>query len=84
VDLSGIDCERALKEIELYLDGELDPAEVGVLHAHLASCPPCGDRADFRRRLKALVATKCGERAPSSLRVRVERIVVEAESPPTF
>jgi mycothiol system anti-sigma-R factor len=81
--LSGIDCERALKEVELYLDGELDPTEVALLRSHLASCAPCGDRADFRRRLKALVATKCGERAPASLRVRVERIVVAAEQPPS-
>jgi mycothiol system anti-sigma-R factor len=71
-----------LKRIELYLDGELDPPEAEFLRAHLATCPPCGDRADFRRRLKALVATKCGERIPAALRIRVERIVVETEPPP--
>jgi mycothiol system anti-sigma-R factor len=77
VDLSRIDCERALQEIELFLDGELDPAEHELLRAHLGDCPPCGDRAEFQRRLKGLLARPCSHEAPPSLRVRIQRITVE-------
>jgi mycothiol system anti-sigma-R factor len=75
--LSPIDCERALKEIELFLDGELDPRERELLRAHLGDCPPCGDRAEFQSRLKGLLARTCSQDAPASLRARIERIMIE-------
>jgi mycothiol system anti-sigma-R factor len=80
--LSRIDCEQALKEIELFLDGELDPAERERLRAHLGDCPPCGDRAEFRRRLKGLVARTCSQEAPPALRLRIHRILSEAPGRP--
>jgi mycothiol system anti-sigma-R factor len=77
VDLSRIDCERALKAIELFLDGELDPVESELLRAHLGDCPPCGNRAEFQRRLKGLLARTCSQEAPASLQIRVQRITLE-------
>jgi mycothiol system anti-sigma-R factor len=77
VDLSPIDCEEALRKIEVYVDGELDPAETEMLRSHLGDCPPCGDRAEFQRRLKALLAAKCASETPMSLRVRLRAILVE-------
>jgi mycothiol system anti-sigma-R factor len=79
--LSPIDCERALREIELYVDGELDAAEAQLLRAHLGDCPPCGNRAEFQRRLKALLAAKCASEMPVSLRARLHAVLVE-EPPP--
>lgn len=79
--MSPIDCERALSEIETYLDGELEPPEAEMLRAHLGDCPPCGDRAEFQRRLKALLAAKCASEMPLSLRVRLRAVLVEG--PPT-
>lgn len=72
-----IDCERALRKIEIYVDGELEPAEAEMLTAHLDDCPPCGDRAEFQRRLKALLAAKCASETPVSLRVRLRAVLFE-------
>jgi mycothiol system anti-sigma-R factor len=77
--LSEIDCEHVLAEIELYLDGELDPETTAVLDVHLSTCTPCADRSDFKRRLKMLVASKCGCEVPPEL---MERIRTRLESPP--
>ena len=73
--MSSIDCERALREIELFLDGELDPSEVALLRKHLGNCPPCGDRADFHRRLKELLANKCHEQLPAALHARIHEVL---------
>ena len=75
--MSPIDCERALEKIEVYVDGELEPAEAEMLRAHLGDCPPCGDRAEFQRRLKALLAAKCASETPVSLRVRLRAVLFE-------
>jgi mycothiol system anti-sigma-R factor len=83
VDLSRIDCERALKRIELFLDDELDPAERELLRAHLGDCPPCGGRAEFQRRLKGLVARTCSQEAPRALRMRIDRILLDPPGGPS-
>ena len=77
MDLSPIDCERALRSIEVYLDGELDPPEAEMVRAHLGDCPPCGSRAEFQRRLKAVLAAKCVSDMPASLRIRLREILIE-------
>lgn len=79
--MSETECERALKEIERFLDGELDPPEAERLSAHLGGCPPCGDRAEFQRGLKAIVASKCCEEMPSTLRERISEILVHGDPP---
>jgi mycothiol system anti-sigma-R factor len=68
-----------LKEIELYLDGELDPTVTAQLDLHLSTCTPCADRSEFKRRLKALIASKCGCDVPADL---VERVRASLEAPP--
>jgi mycothiol system anti-sigma-R factor len=69
--LSEIDCEHVLKEIELYLDGELDASASSQLDRHLAECTPCADRSDFKRRLKELISSRCGCAVPPDLMERV-------------
>ncbi len=60
-------CREILDSLRVYLDGEV-PADVEeVVAAHLSDCPPCLDRADFERELKAMLASKCRERAPDTL-----------------
>ncbi|MDP9296021.1 MAG: zf-HC2 domain-containing protein [Actinomycetota bacterium] len=56
-----------LKEIELYLDGELEPSASSQLDRHLAECTPCADRSDFKRRLKELISSRCGCAVPPDL-----------------
>ena len=42
-------CVETLREIEAYLDGELDTAVRVTIQEHLIDCPPCMGRAEFRR-----------------------------------
>lgn len=64
-------CQAVLGDLEVYLDGECGPGVERAVRAHLADCPRCLDRADFRRQLRALVARKCREEAPSELVSRI-------------
>lgn len=63
----GDQCQDVLDRIETYLDGECTNDVEAVVRQHLADCPPCGDRADFQEQLKAIIASRCRERAPQSL-----------------
>ena len=54
------DCREVLRQIELYLDGELDDAVRLEIHRHLEVCNPCMDRSEFQRHLKELLRTSCG------------------------
>ena len=64
-------CRRILTSLRVYLDGEITEDVESVVARHLADCPPCLDRADFERELKALLANRCREQAPSGLADRV-------------
>jgi len=81
--LSPTECEHVLKQIELYLDGEL----VGSLHVeierHLGGCHPCSGHADFQRKLKEVLRSKCGCReVPADVLERV-RSLLERQPDPT-
>jgi mycothiol system anti-sigma-R factor len=84
VDLSGIDCDEVLREVEAYLDQELPGDRREFIERHLRTCSPCARRADFQQRLREIVARKCGRAhaMPESLFVRV-RMVIEEERGPT-
>ncbi len=71
--MSPIDCEQILRQIELYLDGELEPALRVEVDRHLGACHPCMDRSDFKAHLRELLRDKCGCREiPPQLLERVE------------
>jgi mycothiol system anti-sigma-R factor len=65
-------CRDVLASLETYLDGESDEAFAAVLRRHLEECPPCLDRADFQRELRALIASRCRESAPTRLLDKVK------------
>lgn len=67
----GTDCQEALKELQLFLDGELPETSVSEISQHLADCYPCADRADFESQLRAIVRRDCVEEAPPSLISRI-------------
>jgi mycothiol system anti-sigma-R factor len=68
----GINCQEALKDLERFLDGEVDtPIEVQI-QLHLSDCHPCMERAEFRKHVKSLVHEKCAEQdVPADLRARL-------------
>jgi mycothiol system anti-sigma-R factor len=70
------DCEQVLREIELYLDRELDAAECVEIERHLSGCGSCLQRKEFRVGLKALVARKCGpDPTPRELMDRIRGLL---------
>jgi len=77
--LSEISCEEVLREIEHFVDGELDPARSTHLAEHLGVCGSCLERADFQRRLKEIVRVKCtgAPVTPEHLLDKVRRAIHE-------
>ena len=54
----GPECEETLRQLEGFLDRELDPSLRTKIEIHLSGCGPCTDRAEFRQNLKSLVQAK--------------------------
>lgn len=72
------DCRKVLEQIELYLDGELDPALGAEVAEHLSGCGPCASHSEFQRRLKDLLREKCGcDEVPAGLLERIRAIYAE-------
>jgi mycothiol system anti-sigma-R factor len=68
----ALDCAKALEEVYLYLDGELDAPNCEEVRRHLDECSPCLRLYGIEQEVKILVARCCGNaEAPESLRVRV-------------
>ena len=70
------DCDEVLREIELYLDRELDPSECSEIEHHLTGCGSCLQRKEFRVHLRALVARKCRhDPTPTQLLERIKQVL---------
>ena len=76
----GPNCEETLRQIEAYLDGEVDDVQAAGISVHLSDCNPCMDRAEFRTNLKALVHDRCSEAEPAGLRERIVRALDARET----
>ena len=44
-------CEQAVGRMEAYLDGELDPEEMGLVAGHVEGCAGCADTFRFEGEL---------------------------------
>ncbi len=70
--MSPTECEHVLRQIELYLDGELVAFERVEIERHLGECSPCHGHSEFQRRLKEMLRAKCGcDDVPAELMERV-------------
>lgn len=77
--MSGTDCERVLRQIELYLDGELVGFERVEIERHLGECSPCAGHSEFQQRLKGMLRAKCGcDEVPVALVERIRKVTVHA------
>jgi mycothiol system anti-sigma-R factor len=68
-------CAEAMRRLYVYLDGELDDAGRQVIRRHLDECLPCLGAFDFEAELRVMIATKCREHVPQSLRIRISQVV---------
>ncbi|HZD81073.1 MAG TPA: mycothiol system anti-sigma-R factor [Actinomycetota bacterium] len=81
--MSSIDCQDVLKQIELYLDGELDPSLRSQVSDHLGRCSPCMSHSEFTRHLRELLRAKCGcGEVPDHVMDRVREVLFELPGGP--
>ena len=65
------DCNDALHELYEFLDGELTPERRTYIQQHLTDCSPCLETFDFQAELRMVVARKCTDEVPDSLRSKI-------------
>ena len=85
--MSETDCEHVLRQIELYLDGELVGVERVEIERHLEGCNPCSGHSEFQSRLKEMLRAKSGcDSVPDTLVERIRSVTVQIhhhEAPPS-
>lgn len=68
-------CERALKRLMEYIDGELPDSEHDSVEQHLRTCRGCCSRMEFESRLKHRLSALPAEDAPSKARDRIRDLI---------
>lgn len=71
----GDECSDAVHLLYHYLDGELTVERRIVIQRHLDDCPPCFSAFDFEAELRAVIANRCREEVPESLRQRIAQAI---------
>ena len=66
-----VDCDDTIARLYQYLDGELTDERREEIRRHLDLCAPCVGAFDFEAELRRVIADRCHERVPDSLRARV-------------
>jgi len=64
-------CQEAIGTLYSFLDGELTTERRERIQYHLEECSPCFAAFGFEAELKAVVARRCRDDVPDSLRRRV-------------
>jgi mycothiol system anti-sigma-R factor len=75
-------CQDAIATLYSYLDGELTPERRQDIRRHLDECSPCFQAFGFEAELKALIASKCRDEVPESLRQRIAQVLGAEEPEP--
>jgi len=78
-DDSGVDCNETIERLYYFLDGELTEERRVVIQIHLDECAPCLDAFDFEAELRHVIASRCKDHVPDSLRQRVLDAILEEE-----
>lgn len=75
------DCTETLKELNRFLDDEVDQVSLAQLSAHLTGCVDCQQAFEFHAELKQLVRKAAHEESvPQSLLERIEECFGEGVS----
>ncbi len=64
-------CDEALHQLYHFLDGELTDDRRTTIRQHLDDCPPCYEMFDFEAELRQVIAQRCRDSVPQSLRDRI-------------
>ena len=71
------ECNETLRELYLYLDGELTDSDRVHIQQHLDDCSPCLEAFDFEAELRLVVRNRCVDQVPESLRDRIAQAIQE-------
>ena len=71
------ECTEAVEGLYHYLDGQLTEERRILIKRQPDHRPPCLDAFDFEAELRIVIAHKCRERVPDTLRLRVARAIRE-------
>jgi len=74
-DTHDIGCERALKRLVEFVDGELREGEHDSVEQHLRICRNCCSRMEFESRLKERLSALSAQEVPSTTRDRVRDLI---------
>lgn len=53
------DCKDTIRELEVFLDGELSPTLRAAISTHLAECFDCQGAFEFHHELRDIIRQKC-------------------------
>jgi len=76
---SEVDCNETIERLYTYLDGELTDERRHEIKEHLDECAPCLGAFDFEFELRQVIANRCKDHVPASLRRRVHDAIREEE-----
>lgn len=74
-DTHDMGCERALKRLVEFVDGELAESEHSGVEQHLRICRDCCSRMEFESRLKERLSGLSSDDVPSTTRDRVRELI---------
>jgi anti-sigma factor (TIGR02949 family) len=74
-DTHDMGCERALKRLVEFVDGELRESEHDGVEQHLRICRDCCSRMEFESRLKERLSALSSDDVPSTTRDRVRELI---------
>lgn len=74
-------CADAIRNLYLFLDGEMGPAEVAAVQAHLNDCSPCFEAYDFEAEFRMVIASKGAAPIPPDVRQRLESMIQSLGDP---
>jgi mycothiol system anti-sigma-R factor len=75
------DCDDAVHRLYEFLDGELDDSRRAHIQQHLDECLPCLEAFDFEAELRQVIAMKCRDQVPESLRLRIAEALHTESNP---
>jgi anti-sigma factor (TIGR02949 family) len=78
--MSEQDCDDAIGQLYLYLDGELGTDVVARVEDHLQRCSPCLEAYDFEAELRRVISAKCSEDVPGETRSRILGLLERLEA----
>ena len=79
-----MDCEHTIRQVYIYLDGEMTTYRRWQITRHLNRCPPCKDGFDFELELRRVLQSRCRDAVPEELKQRIADAIAcfdQGESP---